>query len=480
MSEALHHLKCPRIELKPSGRVGNLFGPPSVGRPQRRLGRFQSVIAAARLPWHVLVHRSVQKFLERTNLFVKCRLLYFLGLPPRFSPGPPFPLGSSCHSSPREAFPPRPRRSRTARPGHSLLRRTKPLLVSAAALLLFGCSSSLRDCTDCPAPHQPSYVTIAAVGDTNGYNIFRIGRPQEDPLQEVGDLLREHDIFILNFEGILLSKQPPPGTCRKWPRQSLFYSSPRIADFLRLTNLTIATLANNHILECGNHGIEETARGLTRRGILTVGAGDNSKQACKPVRLQVNGIGLAVVAYLAMRPDRFSARSDRPGAASWEECEGEKQLAELAAAGDIVVAVLHLHLGPGWTERSRPDHIAFVQRVLDAGADVVIAHGPHVPQGIFQSNGRVALLSLGNFLFRPDYQMPEKAHRSMVAKVTISPDSLTLALLPLRLDEFGRPQIPSSRDASRILREIVALSSSLGTNVEIRGDIGYVKVQRRR
>jgi len=75
--------------------------------------------------------------------------------------------------------------------------------------------------------------------------------------------------------------------------------------------------------------------------------------------------------------------------------------------------------------------------------------------------------------------MPEKAHRSMLAKVTISPDSLTLAVLPLRLDDSGRPRVPPSQEASQILRDIATLSAALGTYVEIRGDIGYVTVQRR-
>ena len=114
-----------------------------------------------------------------------------------------------------------------------------------------------------------------------GYNILQGSQDQDDPLQEVRDLLRKQDVFIFNFEGVLLSKEPLPGTCRKLPRQSLFYSYPRIADFLHLTQLTIATLANNHILDCGGQGIQETVHELASRGILTVGAGENSQRACK-------------------------------------------------------------------------------------------------------------------------------------------------------------------------------------------------------
>ncbi len=358
--------------------------------------------------------------------------------------------------------------------------RAKRSLVVAVALLLFGCTSTLQGHTSGPSPHQPRSVTIAAVGDTNGYNILRGSGGHEDPLHNVRELLREQDIFLFNFEGVLLSKEPPPGICRNFPRQSSFHSPPWIGDFLRPTELAIATLANNHILDCGRHGIQETIDQLSRRGILTTGADESSERACKPVRLQVHGVSLAVVAYLAMEPDWFSAGPDRAGAASWEGCAGEEQLATLVAAGDVVVVVLHLHLGQGWTEKPLPEHIALVQRVLAAGADIVIAHGPHVPQGILQGNGGVALLSLGNFLFRPDYRMSEKAHRSMVAKVTISSNGIIVALLPLRLDDSGKPQVPSGEEALKILGDIATLSAALGTTVEIREGIGYVTVQRRR
>jgi len=179
-----------------------------------------------------------------------------------------------------------------------------------------------------------------------------------------------------------------------------------------------------------------------------------------------------------MEPNWFSAGPTWAGAATWEECSGEQQLAQLAATADVIVVALHLHLGPGWTDQPPLSHIALVQRILDARADVVIAHGSHVPQGILVSNGRVALLSLGNFLFRPDYQMPEQAHDSIMAKVTISPDSLNIALLPLRLDDSGRPKVPPPDEASRILRHLADLSAELGTTIEIHEGIGYITVQR--
>ena len=197
-------------------------------------------------------------------------------------------------------------------------------LVAAACLVLFGCALPSPDCPNCSPLARPPSVTIAAVGDTNGYNLLRFGPDTQDPLEDVRDLLRQHDVFIFNYEGVILSETPSPGRCRAWPRQSSFHNPPWIAGFLRPTPVAIATLATNHILECGPEGIEETIRELSRQRILTVGAGRNADEACRPVRVAVNGVRLAILAYLAMNADWFLAKSERAGAASWDECRGEQ------------------------------------------------------------------------------------------------------------------------------------------------------------
>jgi hypothetical protein len=346
-------------------------------------------------------------------------------------------------------------------------------LVIALTLLLM---SILQGCARIGFGSRSSSMTIAAVGDTNGYNSLL--DPKEDPLREVKSLLKDNDIFIFNYEGVILSNEPTPGTCHRFPRQSLFYTVSPIANFLRSADHTIATLANNHVLDCGSYGIRETIRKLESSRIQPVGAGNNSYEACEPILLHIKRYKIALVAYLANKTDTFSANVNRAGSASWDECNGKGQIEKLKAEGYIVVASLHLHLARGWTESSPQIHVDLVKRVLDAGADVVIAHGPHVPQGILQTNGRLAMLSIGNFLFHPDYKMPRKAHRSFLAKVTISPDGLTLKLVPLILDDSGSPRIPSPDEASAILSNIVRLSAELGTEVIVRENAGYVKVKR--
>ena len=327
---------------------------------------------------------------------------------------------------------------------------------------------------------QPDTVRIAAVGDVNGYNILGPGHAQADPLSGVRSVLSDHDIFIQNFEGAIILNQSLVAACPKKPRDSTFFSLPAIAEFLHPSKISIATLANNHILDCGVAGIRLTISSLAEQGIVTVGAGADSAAACQPKFLEVNGMRLAVVAYLEMEPASYAAGSGVPGAATWEECKAEKQIGDLAASGYFVVAALHLHLGYSWSDRTEPAHLSAVKRAMAAGADLVIATGPHIPQGILTDQNRVALLCLGDFLFHTDYKLHHRPERSVVAEVTISRSQIEVALVPLKREENGRPVRPTAPDAADTLARIAKRSAELGSVIAIRNGVGYASVPRRR
>lgn len=324
----------------------------------------------------------------------------------------------------------------------------------------------------------PRAFTITAVGDSNGYNILNGGRDSGDPLRDVDELLGHPDLFMLNFEGVLMPEGSSAQGCKAFRRQSLFRSAPRIADFLGRGRQTVATLANNHILDCGERGLLETVGAFAQRDIGTVGAGATIEEACAPLRLEINGARVALLAFLAIQSDSYRAQAGRAGPASWALCDGPRRVAELAASEDLVLVALHLHLGPGWTDRTHPSHVNLAHAVLGAGADIVIAHGPHMPQGVLQSGRGVALLSIGNFLFRPDYDLAARARRSVVAEFTVEPASLSLTLRPVQLDDSGRPRAASDREAAETLRDIAEGSAALGTLLRVREGSGLLRIAR--
>jgi len=351
----------------------------------------------------------------------------------------------------------------------------------AFLFLLAGCglsapATSRFEFEEAPVlPAGPPLMVMACVGDTHGKSqIEEFG--DVDPLSGVAHLFGSQDLFLFNHEGILVDSLPPSDVCPYPSNESLLVSLPSVADHFRLAPVTVATIANNHVLDCGGEGLAQTIVALENRGIFTVGAGRNLQEACAPIELTVNGIECAFLSYLAMSVGHAGVAS--PGPADFIACDGAGQVAALKAAGKFVVVVLHLHLGRSWTEVTTSGNRAAAEAALDAGADLVVGHGSHVPQGILVRNGGVAFLSLGNFLFNLDIQMTTAAHRSLLAEVAVHPDQLVVSLRALRLDASGRPGPTDPADEFEILNDVARLSAGFGTDVRIWQGLAYLVVDR--
>jgi len=346
--------------------------------------------------------------------------------------------------------------------------------------ILSGCAVSQLSTSE-----QNSHaLTVTAVGDTNGYNTMHA----QGHLKRMKELISSKDIFIFNAEGVF-SEKLHFKDCHRFRNQSLFLGSVEIIDSLPRGEITIASLANNHILDCGREGLLETMLELKKHGIMTVGAGGNVEKACKALRIDIKGMHVAVLGYLemdpevlvyaGMEPDWFSADQGRGCVASWKLCNGQQQIARIRKEADIIMVLVHMHDTKfSWTEKASALRDVFFKEILKAGADIVIGSGPHVPQGMIKSDRGVALLSLGNFLLNPDYKMPEEGHYSILADFTISNDDLRLTIVPLRLDILGRPGAALAEDADLILRKIISLSDQLGATLQIHGERAHIEIQR--
>ncbi len=323
------------------------------------------------------------------------------------------------------------------------------------------------------AAGPPPLLTLALVGDTHTFGVETPG-----PLDEVRHIVEACDVFVFNHEGALYPAHAPPVSCPYWPNQSTLVAPAPTADIYPLALHNVAALGNNHVLDCDLQGLLDTQAALAARGIGWTGAGGDRQTACAPHRFTANGIPIAVVSYLEMDLAGIHAGPDTAGAASWSACNGAAQVATLKAGGDFVIACLHLHLGASWVQATWPAHLAVVEEALDAGADIVVVHGPHVPQGVLTRPGQVAFLSLGNFLFRPPHAMPEPAHRCVVARVALYADRLDVALVPFRLDAGGVPRLPTPSDAERVLGGVVDGSVLHGTSLAVRDYVAYLSVPR--
>ena len=267
-----------------------------------------------------------------------------------------------------------------------------------------------------------------------------------------GDLLpvlRRADLRIVNCECALTS-----AATAVWKSGAVFRGEPAHVAGLAAVPFDVACLANNHVLDYGVAGLRETLRVLAGARIHTVGAGLTDAQALAPLSLRVNGQRIHVINV--SEGEDLTASTGGPGVFGWDIPLAAAQTRALKKLGGVVIVIAHCGLE---YVPYPPSYVVTAFRALvEAGADCVIGHHPHVPQGVEWWHGRPILYSLGNFVF---YQPTGLFHRKIGLCVSLHCDSEWIAgveLHPYRITDEGLRRLDSKntqafgRDLTRLSR----------------------------
>jgi poly-gamma-glutamate synthesis protein (capsule biosynthesis protein) len=274
---------------------------------------------------------------------------------------------------------------------------------------------------------------------------------REAPESIYGDLLpvlRGADLRLVNCECALTSAGPAV-----WKSGAVFKGEPADAAGLAAVPFDVACLANNHVLDYGVVGLRETLRVLARAGLRTVGAGLTDAQALAPLSLRVNGQSIHIVNI--SEGEDLTASTGGPGVFGWDITLAEAQTRALKKLGGVVIVVAHA--GLEYVPFPPPYVVAAFRTLADAGADCVIGHHPHVPQGIEWWNGRPILYSLGNFVF---HQPTTLHHRKVGFCVSLRCDGgrvVAIELHPYRITDAGLRRLDAA-DARAFGRDLTRLS----------------------
>jgi hypothetical protein len=162
-------------------------------------------------------------------------------------------------------------------------------------------------------------------------------------------------------------------------------------------------LANNHILDYGLDGLEDTLGVLRREGVPYFGAGHNHESCNNPAHVECSGFNVALLGYACKSTSPVLASDDRPGVLPIEldQINQAMQRARKAGAQRIVVC---LHWGAEEVYLPKPADVRIARALIDAGADLIIGHHAHRIQP-WEKYGRKALIyGLGNCIF-PDLKV---------------------------------------------------------------------------
>ncbi len=238
---------------------------------------------------------------------------------------------------------------------------------------------------------------IIFTGDIAFSRYFQDGWKTGDCIDdEVKEYLKNADNVVINLESPLTNREITS------TKELTHASNPKAGKYISEANMNIWNLANNHIMDCGIGGVEDTLKTAQNNCCRTLGAGFNIHEALEPVVLgETVKIGIISVASATWRYQM--ANENTPGVVTWDKTDYlRNSITALRQAVDWIVLVVHG--GDENCDISMPYMRDIYHGLLDLGADIIVGHHPHVVQDYERVGKKIIFYSLGNFIFDTENQ----------------------------------------------------------------------------
>jgi hypothetical protein len=300
-------------------------------------------------------------------------------------------------------------------------------------------------------------ISIIGVGDMMlGSNYpDKTGLPPDEGkqlLMPVNEILKNADITFGNLEGVVLNSG---GKVKKCSNPKICYAF-RMPEFL-IDNLLTAgfdavSIANNHVGDFGQEGRDNTLKILDDKKIAA--AGLLSRPVCT---FEKNGVKYGLAAF-----------APNSGTVNIRDIEAAKKIvSELAEKTDIVIVSFH-----GGAEGRNHQHVskktemfygedrgnvyAFAHAVVDAGADVVFGHGPHVTRAVELYKNRLIAYSLGNFCTYGGFNLKNENGLAPILKVIMnkSGEFVKAEITPIKQPGRGGVVIDEEKKIIKIIKAL--------------------------
>ena len=348
---------------------------------------------------------------------------------------------------------------------HSVILKAAPLLL--LLLSINTVSAQAMSCTS-PAPATSTAEPVRMVfgGDIvlgNSFVVEHIPKDWEERyFAGVRSILKRADVAIGNFEGTLTehektSKNPASG------RQYAFRSPPHYAELMYGEGFKILNVANNHAYDFGETGFKDTASNMKRAGIAVAGLRDEA------ATLSVRGLNIAVLGF--SYSSRFNTIFDLgQGAALVRQAKanGAYVIVTYHAGAEGSPAIWHDNREEEFMGENRGNKVAFSRAMIDAGADLVVGHGPHVLRAAECYQGKPIVYSLGNFVGVGGLSAKNFAAVSALLEVSVAVDGTLqkISLVPLRFNDQKLPQIDPQEFGTRLINHLGKHARYAGTFIE--------------
>ena len=261
------------------------------------------------------------------------------------------------------------------------------------------------------------------------------------PFLKVVDYLKEADIVFGNLEGVISDKGIKAGSIYS------FRANPKVIEGLSFAGFNVLSLANNHALDYTRAALEDCLAKLSNAEIDYVGAGFNEKEAYLPIIKEVNGstssspAKIAFLAYTNLGPETWKAAKENSGIAWINEEDLEKIKEDIKLAKEKTdILIISLHTGEEYQKEPTQFQIEFSKMAIEAGADLIVGHHPHIIQKNEKYKNGYIFYSLGNFIF--DQSFSEETMRGQIIEVLIKDKKIKeVVTKDIKINNFFQPEI---------------------------------------
>ncbi len=266
----------------------------------------------------------------------------------------------------------------------------------------------------------------------------------------VKNIFAADDLTLVNLEGTLTTQTS------RMDKEYAFKGDPSYVSILTEGNVEAVNFANNHTRDYGEQSYEDTIVAVEGANITVSGYDKLAIVEKKGIKIGMTGLSVT------------------SGAATDERRQIiQRNIQELKNQGADLI-IFSCHWGIEGSHEVTGDQVTLAHAAIDAGADLVLGHHPHVLQGIEVYNGKYICYSLGNFCFGGNRNPSDKD--TMIFQQTFTFDESVLQpetqakVIPCRLSSLSdkndyKPTPAQGEEAARILKDIQAYSSTFGTDV---------------
>ncbi|NDV95641.1 CapA family protein [Dysgonomonas sp. 521] len=301
-----------------------------------------------------------------------------------------------------------------------MLREILHIIILAWCILL--CNSCKQE------KYQDEHLTICFTGDVLLDRGVReqIGKKGIEFLfEDVAPVFKNADATVINLEC------PVTKTISPINKKYIFRAEPEWFPTLKENGITHAALANNHSMDQGRSGLEDTYRHLSEAGIVPIGYGKNAREASKPVFIAKDESCVAIFNAVTLPLENWVYLEDRPGINQTSIETLVTQIKELKTGKPDFYIVVILHWGIEFQKEPTIKQRKEAYQLIDAGADVIIGHHPHILQKEEIYKEKPIFYSLGNFVF--DQSMPA-AKESTIIQINFEKDGFSFEKYPVKIN----------------------------------------------